>query len=150
MSKVLPHHPQDTESGEARLMLRGKEIARLCVDGNDPVDPRKLIEWMGVSEGKASQTADWTNLRIRVSIRAFEEYQSLEHSYVVLVGDRLETDDEYNARQDEIINRWQREYEEYISKKYFFEENCVGKARVEEIIKKKKRPINKPRRSELD
>ncbi len=138
--KVLPHHPQDTESSEERIMLHGKELARIMVDGNDKVTPDKLIAWINKQD-----TTGWTNLRIKAVATPFEPYVELEHTYVVIVGDRMETDKEYQARLESVVSKWQREYEEFLRNKDFYENNPVGQARLEYIEAKKKRPINRPR-----
>lgn len=139
--KALPHHPQDSSSSEERLMLTHKRIAEICVDGNDPVTPEKLIAWL-----QKQNTEGWSNLRVRAYVNPGDE-NNLEHHYIVLQGDRLENNKEWKDRQEHITAVWQRDYEEYLRNKFFFEETETGKARLEHIEKNKKRPISHPRKS---
>lgn len=103
--------------------------------------PKKLAQWIAKEMAKA--TADgWTNLVVSHVERERDEFGHTE-DYLGLYGDRHETPEEYNQRQQQIVDNWQRELEKFLQDACVWV-NGVGIERLKIILEKKDRPISPP------
>jgi hypothetical protein len=127
--KVSPYYGE--MYSDKKIKTR-KTLAKICISGNDKVTPTKLLKWLC-----ALKTDGWENLRIETRTEEGGEFQ-LDSEYIVFVGDRMETDQEFKDRQTRILDNWKREYEDFKNKEKFYTENPMGLAQLEELRRKKK------------
>lgn len=113
---VLPYHPQDTASSLERLVLTCREIAFLYVDEQSP---EEVADWL-----RKQDTTGWSNVRVFL-----DGDRGLR-----ILGDRMETDEEYKYRQKIVRSRWKAEYKQHLQTKKFYE-SPMGQARLAEIKK---------------
>lgn len=118
----------DDSMSEDRIMKRGEVIARKWINPNRPPKPEEISKWLN------KVPKQWSNVYVTTAVEENED--NLDEDYIVLIGDRLETNAERDERLNIIVLQWQKDYEDFLRKTMFYKSE-MGKAQIREIKRKK-------------
>lgn len=104
----------DTE----RQTLR-KQCGQIWLETNIKLTPKLLIERINLATKKATKEG-FVNITV-ASYISKDEWENEQSYYLTLVGERIETEEEYNNRINAEKRRLRRERDEYLSKKKMYE-----------------------------
>lgn len=106
------------------------QYEKIWFSRNKPMSPDDLISKINFLKSKATQNG-WFNLRVRPVIREGDE-NNLGEEFLALIGDHLETDEEYNKRIKNLRFNWKRSYEDFKVREKFYN-STIGKAQIAEF-----------------
>lgn len=90
----------ESDQNKPRMRTSGT-IDQICVTGNHKQTPGEIRKWLVLSQEKAMKEG-WKNFRIETLNIDGDEF-NLPNSYICLVGDRIETDNEVKQRVEHLI-----------------------------------------------
>lgn len=118
----------DDSFSQDKIMKRNELINKYWIDPNNYPSPKKIAGFLRAGN------KGWSNVHVEIMISYVEN--NIEDYYIGVFGDRPETSAETKERLRSIVVKWLRDYEDFLRKLMFYK-SSMGKAQVQEILKRK-------------